>query len=249
MKIKFLEIETSVKSKLNQMFSALNQRRCPKEPVLEFEDECIEEEQDVSTQFLQPQKNQLFDLQDHLERYCNVLPVFGFNNAKYHIKLVKSYLLPLFVNKRGFEPIVIKKANQCVTVKFGDVQLLDILNFLGGARSLDSFLKAYKTSETKVYFPYEWLDDPESSAMLNFLHTKSSIANATVFPLKNYSDFQRLIEGGLTSEEALSKLKLKEPPATGQEKYQYLTSVWQQENMCTFKDFLRWYTTNTLFRR
>ena len=33
--------------------------------------------------------------------------------------------------------------------------------FLGGAASLDSFLKAYKTSETKRFFPYEWFDHPD----------------------------------------------------------------------------------------
>ena len=42
MKLKFLEIETGMKSKLNQTFAALNHRRCRKEPVKEFEDECIE---------------------------------------------------------------------------------------------------------------------------------------------------------------------------------------------------------------
>ena len=58
MKIKFLEIESSVKSKLDQVFSALNQLRFRKEPILEFEDECIdeEEEENVSTQVLQKQK-------------------------------------------------------------------------------------------------------------------------------------------------------------------------------------------------
>ena len=43
-----------MKSKLNQICSALNLRRCREEPVLEFEDECIEkeeEEQDVSSHF------------------------------------------------------------------------------------------------------------------------------------------------------------------------------------------------------
>ena len=43
--LKFLEIDTIVKSKLNQIFSALKHCRCLKEPVLEFEfeEECIEE--------------------------------------------------------------------------------------------------------------------------------------------------------------------------------------------------------------
>ena len=46
MTLKFLKIETSVQSKLNQSFSALNQHRCRKEPVLESKDGCIEEEKE-----------------------------------------------------------------------------------------------------------------------------------------------------------------------------------------------------------
>ena len=45
MNIKILKIENSVKSKFNQLFSALNQRRCRKGPVLLFEDVSIEEEE------------------------------------------------------------------------------------------------------------------------------------------------------------------------------------------------------------
>ena len=102
MKLQFLDIETSIKSRLNAIFAVLNERRGPRETVLEFEDECLEvEEKDVSTQFLQMQKNQLLDLQEHLERYCNVLPVFGFNSSKYDINLIKRYLLPLLVNERA----------------------------------------------------------------------------------------------------------------------------------------------------
>ena len=99
------------------------------------------------------QKNQLIELQEHLERYCNVLPVFGFNSAKFDINLIKSCLLPILINERNMEPTVIKKANQFVSFKFGDVQLLDIMNFLGGATSIDSFLKAYKTSKIQCFFP------------------------------------------------------------------------------------------------
>ena len=48
-----------------------------------------------------------------------------------------------------------------MSFKFGDVQLLEIMNFFGGATSLDSFVKAYKTAETKGFFPYEWFDFPQ----------------------------------------------------------------------------------------
>ena len=130
-------------------------------------DEC-DNEICVSTQFLQIQKNQLFDLQESLERYCNVLSVFAFNSAKYDLNLIKSYLLPILVNERDIEPTVIKKANQFISFKFADIQLLDIMIFLGEATSLDSFLKAYKTSQTKGFFPYEWFDHPDKMQNTEF---------------------------------------------------------------------------------
>ena len=142
MKLKLLEIETSVKSKLNQTFCFLNQRRCRKEPVLEFQDECIEEEeeeQDVSTVF----RNTKYSIDRIAGSLGNILHCssnLSLQQRKCDIKLLKSYLLPLLVNERDIEPIVIKKANRFVSFKFGFFQLLDMLNFLG-ATSLDSFLK------------------------------------------------------------------------------------------------------------
>ena len=161
MKLNFIEVETAIKTKLCAVLEQLNQRR---NQVSNFVDDCIveeEEEKKLSTQFLQMQNNQLIDLQEHFERYCNVLPVFGLNSAKYDINLIKSYLLPILVNERDIEPRVLKKSNQLVFFKFGDIQLLDNMNFIGAATSLDSFLKAYKTKETKGFFPYEWFDCPE----------------------------------------------------------------------------------------
>ena len=198
MKLEFLEIDTANKGKLTQTLESLNERRCRKQRVFEFEDHCFEdnnEEKGASTQFLQMQKNQLIELQEHLECYCNVLPVFGFNSAKYDINLIKSYLLPVLINARNMEPTVIKKANQFVSFKFGDVQLLDIMNFLGGATSLDSFLKAYKTAETENFFPYEWFDCPQkmNNSKLPPCDTFfSKLRNVNPFQ-KDYSDYQKLL--------------------------------------------------------
>ena len=66
MKLKFLEIETAIKSKLTRTLESLNERRCRNQRVFDFEDHCFEdanEEKDASTQFLQMQKNQLIELQ------------------------------------------------------------------------------------------------------------------------------------------------------------------------------------------
>ena len=148
------------------------------------------------------QKNRLNDLKEHFERYCNTLPVFGFNSTKNDINLIKSYLLPILVNERQIEPTLIKKTNQFVSFKFGEVQLLDIMNFLGGATSLDSFLKAYKTEETEGFLPYEWIDNPEKLNNKE-LHPYESFSSKlrNINPLeKDYNDFENPTTSGLSTE-------------------------------------------------
>ena len=108
--LKLLGVETAIKSKLTQHLESLNESRYRNQRVFEFEDQCVEddnEEKDALTQFSQMQKNQLIELQEHLERYCNLIPVFGLNSAKHDINLIKSYLLPILINERNIEPIVI----------------------------------------------------------------------------------------------------------------------------------------------
>ena len=148
MKILFFDIKTTIKVKMGSILKKLTQRHNRREQA--DLDDC-DDETCTSTQFLQIRRNQLIDLLEHLERYCNVLSVFGFNSAKYDLNLIISFLSPILV----IEPTVIKKANQFISFKFGDIQLFDIMIFLGGATSLDSILKAFKTSETKGFFLYE----------------------------------------------------------------------------------------------
>ena len=166
MKLKFVEVETAIKIKLSSVLEELNERHSQGKRVIGSEDNeyfnDTSEEKELPTQFLQMQKNQLIDLKEHFEQYCNTLPVFGFNSADYGINLIESYLLPTFVNERQIEPAFIKKAIQFVSIKFGEVQLVDIMNFLSGATSFDSFPKAYKTGETKRFIPNEWFDNPKS---------------------------------------------------------------------------------------
>ena len=81
-------------------------------------------------------KNQLIDPQESLERYCNALPVFGFNSAKCDLKLIKSYLPPILVNEREFEATIIKKANQFISFKFGDLHPFDKKNYLAEQQAL-----------------------------------------------------------------------------------------------------------------
>ena len=216
----------------------LNQRHSQRERVIDCDDDDeffndTTEEKELSTQFLQTQKNQLVNLQEHFERYCNTLPVFGFNSAKYGINLIKSYLLPVLVNERQIEPTVIKKANQFVSFKLGDVQLLDIMNFLVGATSLDSFLKAYETEETKGFFPYEWFDNPEKLNNRELPPYDCFFSKLRkINPLENdYNDFENLTSSVLSTEQAVCRLRLRKIPPTVDENYAYLWSFCVSDGM------------------
>ena len=120
MKFLFLDIETPITIKLRSLLENLTQRHNRREKV--SLDDC-DNKRCASTQFLHIQKNHLIDLQQQLERYCNVLPVFCFNSAKYDLNLFKYYLLPIPVNERDIEPTVVNKAIHFFLFKFGDIQL------------------------------------------------------------------------------------------------------------------------------
>ena len=67
MKLKFSEVETAIKIKLFAVLEQLKQIRNRAERVSNIVDDCIvkEEEKVLSTQFLQTQKNQMINLQEH----------------------------------------------------------------------------------------------------------------------------------------------------------------------------------------
>ena len=71
MRSKFLEIENSIKKRLHTIFSILNERGINMSEAREYEDECIEdeEESEYSIHIVRIQKNQLIDLMQHLERH------------------------------------------------------------------------------------------------------------------------------------------------------------------------------------
>ena len=135
------------------------------------------------------------------------------------------------------------EANQFVFFKFGDIQLLDIKNFLGGAISLHSFLKAYKTKETNVFFPYERFDCPEemnNKKLLPYEFFFSILRNSK--PLeKIYNDFQNIFNSGLTIEQGIAKLRTDRTPPTVAENFLFSQSVWENTNMQYFSVFLKCY--------
>ena len=65
--------------------------------------------------------------------------------------MIKSYLILYLIRDKEQETSVIKNANDFISFKFADVQFLDIMKLLVGATTVDSFLKAYKASETEGF--------------------------------------------------------------------------------------------------
>ena len=70
--LRFFEVETAIKIKLSSNLEQLNQRHSQRERVIDYDnDEYFNdtaEEKELSTQFLQMQKNHLIDLQEHFDR-------------------------------------------------------------------------------------------------------------------------------------------------------------------------------------
>ena len=46
-KLKFLDVETAIKSKLTQTLESINERRCRNQRVFEFEDQFFEDDNEV----------------------------------------------------------------------------------------------------------------------------------------------------------------------------------------------------------
>ena len=212
---KFQDTEIAANERMKKIFDQLNERgKIYSNHQFEYEDECVEdsEEADMLTQFLRIQKNQLIDLKQDLERYVNSLPVFGFNCGRNYLNLIKSYLILYLIRDKDQEASVIKKGNDFISFKFeGDVQFFDIMKFLGGATTLDSFLNAYKASEMKGFFPFEWFDNPDK---LDFPELPPYEAFFSNFrnnnPLdKDFIDYDKLRKSGLDEQQTLKWLQMK----------------------------------------
>ena len=133
--------------------------------------------------------------------------------------------------------------NKYIGMNFLGLQFLDILNFLGGATTLDNFLKAYGASEEKGFFPYKWFDSFEKlnvSQLPPIDSFWSNLKNHNVLSV-DYNKFVQLKNGGIEQDEILNKLRLKKVPQNAEENYVELQNIWEREGMQTFRDFLMWY--------
>ena len=120
--------------------------------------------------------------------------------------------------------MVNKKATQYICFKCGDIELLDIMNFLGGTTSLVSFLRAYKTSETKLFFPYKQFnhtDKMQNTELPPYDAFYSKLRRCNHLKA-DYTEYASSVKSEMTAEQALAKLKLSKTPSTRVANYHYL---------------------------
>ena len=124
----------------------------------------------------------------------STLYVIGFNSGRYDFNLIKSYLIPCLIRDKEQETSTIKKANDVISFKFGDVQFLEIRKFLSGATSLDS------KHDFRGMPPYEaFFSKPRNNNPLD----------------KDFIDYEKLRKSGLDKQQALRKLQIKTIPSSG----------------------------------
>ena len=96
------------------------------------------------------------------------------------------------------------------------------------------------------------------SASINSMASVSGFSNSFLklwiaysiphfWPMKDFNDYQKLVNGGLDQQSALKKLRIQLVPSTGFENYSYLKNIWEQYSKIIFKDFLQWYNNKDVF--
>ena len=187
---------------------------------------------------------QIKKIESKLEHYVEELPVLGFNSGKYDLNLVKKKIMKhLRMYENQNRKFVVKRNNNYVCISNETLKFLDISNYLAPGCSYNNFLKAYKCSMKKSYFPYEYFT---SIDILNNTHLPeydkfySSLKNCNVLE-EEYNTYNKLLMEGLSQDEALKKMQLDFVPNSGKENYDELCQIWESEKMETFRDFLIYY--------
>ena len=78
---------------------------------------------------------------------------------------------------------------------------------------------------------YEWFDHPDkmqNTELPPYDAFYSKLRSSNTLEAE-YTDYVHLLKSGLTTEQAVVKLRLSKPPPTGIGNYQYLQQMWKQE--------------------
>ena len=93
------------------------------------------------------------------EKWCNQIPVVGFNSGAYGLNLIKKY----FVTHIGTEKAVTaaKKQGKIMFMSTENFKILDIMNYSGPGTSYEKWVKTCGSTQTKSWLPYEWFTNAD----------------------------------------------------------------------------------------
>lgn len=160
--------------------------------------------------------------------------------------VLRQHLLPQLSMAEDEKAFVCKKDSGYMCINTSHFSFLDCLLYLSAGTSLDGFLLAYGSGdpdERKAWFPYESvrkysdLDRREVPAYEDYYSRLKGHNTLESERLR----YEELLTSGLSKEETLKKMGLKDEPATGRDNYQKMVRIWEREGMTSIKDLLSWY--------
>ena len=80
----------------------------------------------------------------------------GFNTGKYDDNAMKVDFFTRLVDSHKTKSTV-KRNNDFMCIKREKVKFVDIANYFAPGFSYSQYMKAYKCTEQKGFFPYEWM--------------------------------------------------------------------------------------------
>ena len=197
--------------KYQYVFDILNEKLQESQEILQ---DCEESEKKWEKKW----NKGLVELKQDLEKYIQMVPVLGFNSAKYDLNLLRQQLITTYLREYGGEVKVIKQQSAYSKIDLGGrLRFLDVYKYCSPNTNLDSFMKAEGVVGGKFFFPYEWFDSYEKL-------DHPELPPAECF----YSSLRQTNVLGDSPEEIQANYKL-------------CQDVWQREGMKTFKSFLAFY--------
>ena len=192
------------------------------------------------------EKKRLRRLLSDLQTYSRQLPVLGFNSSRYDILALRKHLLPQLGVPEDDDAFVCKKNSTYTCIKTYRFSFLDCLSFLSPGTSLDDFLKSYSSGDPeqrKIWFPYEKMrcwEDLENTDRPAYDDYYSHLKGHNTLESERRR-YEQLLGSGLSEKEALAKMGLDKQPATGQQNFQRMNEIWDEQNMTCLRDLLVYY--------
>ena len=100
----------------------------------------------------------LYTVKLKYEQWMTQIPMIGFNSGKYDINMVKPHLVKVLMKIDAIK-FVVKKSNSFMCLQTERLNFVDIRNYLAPGFDYATYLKAYKCSVMKGFFPDEWMNN------------------------------------------------------------------------------------------